>query len=436
MLPVVAVVGRPNVGKSTIFNRIVGDRVSIVDDQSGVTRDRIYSKASWLSKSFNIIDTGGIQLGGDAPFSTEIKAQAEIAIAEADVIVFVVDVNTTLLDDDFMVAKMLFKSKKPIILAVNKVDDNKALGNIYDFYSLGIGDLIPVSGIHGVGIGDLLDKICEYLPEEKEDEYDEDDIKICLIGRPNVGKSSLTNALIGEDRQIVSSVEGTTTDSIDSRFERDGKKYVVIDTAGMKKKGKVYESIDKYSYLRALKAIERSDICLCLIDAVQGIREQDKHVAGYAIESGKALILVVNKWDAIEKDEYTMNEFEKDIRTEFKFLSYVPVVYLSALTKKRVNTLFPVIDEVFENYSRRVQTSVLNDIIADSVMITPPKEHNGVKLKVYYATQVANKCPAFVLFVNDVNALHFSYERYLENRIREAFPLKGTPIKIILRKRD
>ncbi len=436
MLPVVAVVGRPNVGKSTIFNRILGEKLSIVDDVSGVTRDRIYAKATWLGKTFNIIDTGGIQLGGDAPFLSLIKAQAEIAIEEADVIVFVVDVRSQILDDDFQVAKMLFKSKKRVILAVNKVDDSKYKDNIYDFYNLGIEDVIHVSGIHGIGIGDLLDKVIEYLPEKNDQEYDENAIKMCLIGRPNVGKSSLANALIGENRLIVSDISGTTTDSIDTRFIKNDQEYVVIDTAGMKKRGKIYENIDKYAYLRAMKAIERADVCLCLIDAIEGINEQDKHVAGYAIENKKALIIVVNKWDAIEKDDLTMNKFSENIRTEFKFLSYVPIVYLSALTKKRVNTLFPVVNSVFENYSRRVQTSVLNDIILDALLINPPKIINGKKLKVYYATQVSNKCPTFVLFVNDINCLHFSYERYLENRIRDAFELTGTPINIVLRKRD
>lgn len=435
MKPSVAIVGRPNVGKSTLFNRIIGERLSITDDQPGITRDRIYSSSEWLTRQFNVIDTGGIDFD-DTPFIHEIKSQAEIAIDEADVIVFVCDIKTGITDDDAYIARMLYKSKKPVILAINKVDDGAMLDNLYEFYSLGLGEPIPVSSTHSVGVGDLLDKIIEELPIIDEPEYDESRIKFSVIGRPNVGKSSLTNALLGQNRVIVSSVEGTTRDSIDSMFTKDDQDYVVIDTAGMRKKGKVYENAEKYSVLRALSAIDRSDICLLLIDAETGIREQDKRIAGYAIDAGKAIVIVVNKWDTITKDTMTMNRWEQEIRSHFQFITFAKIVFLSALTKQRINTLFPMIKETFENYSRRVRTSVLNDVITDALLINPPKSHNGEKIKVYYATQVSNRPPTFVLFVNDENCMHFSYKRYLTNRLRESFKFEGTPIKIILRKRD
>jgi len=435
MKPSVAIVGRPNVGKSTLFNRIIGERLSITDDQPGITRDRIYSSSEWLTRQFNVIDTGGIDFD-DTPFIHEIKSQAEIAIDEADVIVLVCDIQTGITDDDAYIARMLYKSKKPVILAINKVDDVAMLDNLYEFYSLGLGEPIPVSSTHSVGVGDLLDKIIEELPVIDEPEYDESRIKFSVIGRPNVGKSSLTNALLGENRVIVSSIEGTTRDSIDSLFSKDDQDYVVIDTAGMRKKGKVYENAEKYSVLRALSAIDRSDICLLLIDAETGIREQDKRIAGYAIDAGKAIVIVVNKWDTIIKDTMTMKRWEQELRSHFQFITFAKIVFLSALTKQRINTLFPIINETFENYSRRVRTSVLNDVITDALLINPPKSHNGEKIKVYYATQVSNRPPTFVLFVNDENCMHFSYKRYLTNRLRESFKFEGTPIKIILRKRD
>ncbi|MBU1144235.1 MAG: ribosome biogenesis GTPase Der [Firmicutes bacterium] len=435
MLPVVAIVGRPNVGKSTIFNRIVGERIAITDDTPGVTRDRIYGKADWLGRKFSVIDTGGIEIS-DAPFLTEIKAQAEIAIEESHVIVFIVDVRTGLLSDDREVMQMLYMSKKPVIIAVNKVDNQKFLENIYDFYELGSEDVVSVSGTHGIGMGDLLDKIVSKLPLDLEDDYTEEYLRLSIIGRPNVGKSSLTNAILGFERVIVSDIVGTTTDSIDTVFMKDGQKYVVIDTAGLKKRGKIFESVDKYSALRAMQAIERSDVCLLVIDAQSGIQEQDKHVAGYALENGKAMVIVVNKWDTLEKDDKTMQEWTKKVRQEFQFITYMPVVFLSAKTKARIHTLFPIVEKAFENYQRRVSTSVLNEVISEAMLLNPPKEHNQAKVKVYYATQVKSKCPTFILFVNDSDCMHFSYYRYLENRLRERFDFEGTPIKMILRKRQ
>lgn len=435
MLPIVAIVGRPNVGKSTLFNRIVGERVAITDDQAGVTRDRIYAQAEWLGRKFNVIDTGGIEIS-DAPFLTEIKAQVEIAIEEANVIVFVTDGRTGMIEDDREVMKMLYNVKKPVIIAVNKVDDQKYMHDIYDFFQLGPDDVVGISAHHGIGMGDLLDKITQSLPEVTHDDYDESVVRIAIIGRPNVGKSSLTNAILGEDRVIVSSIQGTTTDAIDTPFQKDGKDFVVIDTAGLRKRGKIWESVEKYSALRAMQAIERADVALLVIDAKEGIIEQDKHIAGYALENGKAMIIVVNKWDAIEKNDATMGEWVKKLRSEFQFLTYIPLAFVSAKKKQRIHTLFPLIEKVFENYQRRISTSVLNEVITDAISLNPPKEHNHIKIKVYYATQVASKCPTFVLFVNDSEAMHFSYQRYLENRLRERFDFEGTPIRLILRKRD
>ncbi len=435
MLPTVAIVGRPNVGKSTLFNRIIGERKSITDDISGITRDRIYGTASWLNRKFRLIDTGGIEIS-DAPFLTEIKAQAEIAIEESDVIIFAVDGKSGLMPNDRDVMDILYQSGKPIIVAANKLESQKYRDNMYDFYELGASSVVLTSSAHGIGIGNLLDEVLAFLPEETPEEYQEDYIKISVIGRPNVGKSSLTNAILGNERVIVSNQSGTTTDSIDTEFERDGQHYVVIDTAGMKKRGKIYETVDRYANLRAFQAIERSDVCLVLIDAETGIQAQDKHIAGYALENHKAMILVVNKWDALEKDEHTMNEWEKKIRKEFKFLSYIPIVYLSAKTKARVKTLFPVIEQAYGNFTRRVSTSVLNEVISDSMILNPPKEHNQKIIRVYYATQVNVKCPTFVLFVNDTECMHFSYKRYLENRLRERFDFLGTPLNLVLRNRE
>ncbi|MCF7925646.1 MAG: ribosome biogenesis GTPase Der [Candidatus Izimaplasma sp.] len=435
MLPTVAIVGRPNVGKSSLFNRIVGDRVSITDDIPGITRDRIYAKAEWLTKEFHIIDTGGIDFN-DAPFIHEIKSQAEIAIDEADVIIFLCDIRTGVTDDDMFIAKMLYKADKPVVLALNKADNKEMIATQYEFYSLGVGDPFPISTLHGIGMGDLLDEMIRLAPDIEEVPYEEDRIKLAVIGRPNVGKSSLTNALLGKNRVIVSPLKGTTRDSIDSLFTYHEQDYVVIDTAGLRKRGKVYENAEKYSVLRAMSAIERSDICLLLIDAETGIREQDKKIAGYALDANKGIIIVVNKWDAVEKNTQTMNRWIDEIRAHFQFITFAPIVFVSALKNQRLHTLFPEINTVFYNFSRRVQTSVLNDVLLDAFYVTPPKLHNGEKLKLFYATQVNTKPPAFVFFVNDEQALHFSYRRYLINRLRDAFEFTGTPVKIILRKRD
>ncbi|CAM4019293.1 GTPase Der [Bacillus cereus] len=433
--PVIAIVGRPNVGKSTIFNRIVGERVSIVEDIPGVTRDRIYSAGDWLNHEFNIIDTGGIDIG-DEPFLTQIRQQAEVAIDEADVIIFMTNGRDGVTAADEEVAKILYRSNKPVVLAVNKVDNPEMRSDIYDFYALGFGEPFPISGTHGLGLGDLLDEAAQHFPKIEEDGYDEDTIRFSLIGRPNVGKSSLVNALLGQERVIVSNVAGTTRDAVDTPYSKDGKDYVIIDTAGMRKKGKVYESTEKYSVLRALRAIERSDVVLVVLDGEEGIIEQDKKIAGYAHDSGRAVVIVVNKWDAVKKDEKTMKAFEENIRAHFQFLEYAPIVFLSAKTRKRTQTLIPVIDEVNESHSIRIQTNVLNDVIMDAVAMNPTPTHNGSRLKIFYATQVAVKPPTFVVFVNDPELLHFSYERFLKNRLRESFGFVGTPIHIIARARD
>lgn len=434
MAGVVAIVGRANVGKSTIFNRMVGERISIVEDVAGVTRDRIYAKASWLTKEFSVIDTGGIELE-NASFTTQIKMQAEIAIEEADVIVFVVNGREGITKEDEYVARLLQKSRKPIILVVNKIDDNQFRDYIYEFYALGVGDPIPVSGSHGIGIGDLLDQIINQL-DLQDEETNEDEISFSIIGRPNVGKSFLTNAILGEERVIVSNIEGTTRDAIDTPFVKDGQKYRVVDTAGMRKKGKVYENIEKYSILRALTSIEKSDVILVVIDGETGIREQDKHVAGYAHEAGKGVVIVYNKWDLVDKDEKTMQKKQKEIYEQFKYLDYARIVFTSAKTGQRVDQIFPLIQESYENSRKRVQTSVLNDVLVDAQLMNPTTTFNGGRLKIFYANQVAVCPPTFVLFSNDPQYLHFSYKRYLENRLREAFGFEGTPIHIICRKRD
>lgn len=429
----VAIVGSPNVGKSTIFNRIAGERRSIIDDQPGVTRDRIYAKASWLTKEFRLIDTGGVEIE-NRPFQEQIRSQVEIAMDEADVIIFVVDGKIGISKDDRMVAKMLHKANKPVILAVNKIDDGHRMGDIHEFYGLGIGDPIAVSGIHGIGIGDLLDQIIRLLPEKEEKEYD-GQISFCLIGRPNVGKSSLVNAILNQSRVIASEIEGTTRDAVDTSFRRDGKDYVVIDTAGLKKRGRIYEAVDKYAALRALSAIDRSDIVLLVLDAKEGVREQDKHVAGYALEAKKAMIIVVNKWDAVAKDHRTMADFTKKIREQFKFLDYVPIVFVSALEKTRINQIFQAIDVAYDAYHSHVSTSVLNEIMQDAQVMNPAPHFNGGRIKILFANQVSVCPPTFVLFVNQPNYMHFSYERYLENRIRNAFVLEGSPIVFVLRER-
>lgn len=433
--PVIAIVGRPNVGKSTIFNRIVGERVSIVEDIPGVTRDRIYSSADWLTHEFNIIDTGGIEIG-DEPFLEQIKQQAEIAMEEADVIIFMTNGREGVTLNDEQVAKILYKTKKPVVLAVNKIDNPDMREMIYDFYSLGFGDPFPISGAHGLGLGDLLDECAKYFPKKGEDQYSEDTIKFSLIGRPNVGKSSLVNAFLGEERVIVSNIAGTTRDAIDTPYTYDGQEYVIIDTAGMRKKGKVYESTEKYSVLRALRAIERSDVVLVVLNAEEGIQEQDKKIAGYAHEAGKAIVIIVNKWDAIEKDEKTMNLFTEQIREHFLFLDYAPIMFVSAKTKQRVHQILEVVKKVSENHAMRIQSSILNEVIEDAIARNPAPSDKGKRLRIYYTTQVAIKPPTFVTFVNDPELMHFSYVRFLENRIRETFEFEGTPIRIIARARE
>ena len=432
--PTIAIVGRPNVGKSTIFNRIAGERISIVEDTPGVTRDRIYTTGEWLGREFSIIDTGGIDLG-DEPFMDQIKHQAEIAIDEADVIIFVASGREGITDADELVAKILYRSNKPVILAVNKVDNPEMRNDIYEFYALGLGDPFPVSGSHGLGIGDVLDEAVKHFPNTSEEE-DEDTIKFSLIGRPNVGKSSLINAILGEDRVIVSDIEGTTRDAIDTYFEsEEGQKFLMIDTAGMRKRGKVYESTEKYSVMRAMRAIERSDIVLMVLNAEEGIREQDKRVAGYAHEAGRGIIIVVNKWDTVKKDTNTMRDFEAEIRDEFQYLDYAPIIFVSALTKQRLNKLPELIDTVSMNQNLRIPSALLNDVVMDAVAINPTPTDKGKRLKIFYATQVAVKPPTFVIFVNEEELMHFSYARFLENQIRKAFTFEGTPIKIIPRRR-
>ncbi|MTD38945.1 ribosome biogenesis GTPase Der [Erwinia sp. CPCC 100877] len=432
--PTIAIVGRPNVGKSTIFNRIAGERISIVEDTPGVTRDRIYATGEWLGREFSIIDTGGIDLS-DEPFMDQIKHQAEIAIEEADVIIFIASAREGVTDADELVAKILYRSKKPVILAVNKVDNPEMRNDIYEFYSLGLGDPFPISGSHGLGIGDVLDEAVKHFSTEAADE-DEDTIKFSLIGRPNVGKSSLINAILGEERVIVSDIEGTTRDAIDTYFESEnGQKFLMIDTAGMRKRGKVYENTEKYSVMRAMRAIERSDIVLMVLNAEEGIREQDKKVAGYAHEAGRGIIIVVNKWDTVKKETNTMRDFEEEIRDEFQYLDYAPIIFVSAVTKQRLNKLPELIETVSMNQNLRIPSALLNDVVMDAIAINPTPTDKGKRLKVFYATQVAVKPPTFVIFVNEEELMHFSYARFLENQIRKAFTFEGTPIKIIPRRR-
>ena len=424
-IPTVALVGRPNVGKSTLFNRLVGKRIAIIDDLPGITRDRIYGDVNYNDIKFHLIDTGGIDVTPEL-FNKEIIIQAEIAIEASDVIVFVVDGKEGLTSNDYAVRDMLFKSKKRVIVAINKADNKKINDNIYEFYELGLNEYIEISAEHGNGINSLLDLITSNFEIKEEIEYSEDIIKFCLVGRPNVGKSSLVNALLNEERVIVSDKAGTTRDAIDSPFTYNKKDYVVIDTAGIRKRGKLFENIEKYSVLRAIKAIERSDVSLLIIDAEAGIIEQDKHITSYIVESGKAVVIVVNKWDLAGDQD--IKGFTKLIREEFKFMPYAPIVFLSAKTRKRIHTLMPEVDKVFENAKRRVSTSTLNNVIVEAVELSPPPSYKGKRLKVYYSTQVDIAPPKFVFHVNNKSLIHFSYERYLENKIREAFNFEGTPI--------
>lgn len=430
-IPTVALVGRPNVGKSTLFNKIVGKKVSIIEDVPGVTRDRIYQEAKYNNKKFYLIDTGGID-ATKMTFNEEIKIQAEIAIKDADVVVFVVDGKEGLTHNDLIVRDILRKSNKKVIVAINKMDVKASDNNIYDFYELGFDNYIPISSIHNTGYIELMDSITKDF-HEKEEHLDER-VKFCLIGRPNVGKSSLMNALLNEERVVVSNVAGTTRDSIDSVLKYNNEEYILIDTAGMRKKGKVFEAIEKYSLLRSLQAIDRSDICLVVINAEEGIKEHDKHIAGYAIEKGKGLIFVVNKWDTVK--DTSISEFEKLMRAEFQFATYAPIVFLSALTKKRIHTLMPEVIKVSENINREIKTSVLNQAILDAFQLNPPPSYKGKRLKCYFTSQTGTKPPKFTLRVNNKGLVHFSYERYLENKIRENFNFEGTPIILQFKNRS
>ena len=435
-IPIVALVGRPNVGKSTVFNRLVGDRISIVEDYPGVTRDRIYATGTWLDRDFRLIDTGGIEMV-DEPIMNQIRYQVEIALDEADVIVFLVNSREGLTLEDEEIAKKLYQTNKPIVLAVNKTDNPEQRQYIYDFYSLGFGDPIPVSGTHGTGFGDLLDQIISHFPKESVASEGDDSINFCFIGRPNVGKSSLVNAILKEKRVIVSDVEGTTREAVDTFFEDDkGRKFTMIDTAGIRKKGKVYENTEKYSVMRSLSAIERSNIVCMVLDAETGIRDQDKHVAGYAYNAGKGIIILVNKWDLVKDKEAKFQEFTEEIRKEFKYLDFAPILFVSAVTHQRLDKLPEMIANIFENQQRRVQSSLLNNMLVDAVAMNPTPSDKGRRLKIYYMTQVAVGPPTFIVFVNDLELMHFSYSRYLENKLRETFYFEGSPIRLISRERQ
>ncbi|ABC65598.1 GTP-binding protein EngA [Candidatus Phytoplasma asteris] len=471
----IAIVGRPNVGKSSLFNRIIGKRHAITHQKKGITRDRIYATAHWLTKTFGVIDTGGIEIKS-TPFLEQIKIQAQLAVDEADVIVFVVDGQIGLTQNDSYLAKLLYKTKKPVILAVNKIDNHNLLFNTYEFYALGFDTPFAISTQHGVGIGDLLDKIVFLLrdasltsdssflealptdkslqsslfesnyeipekqllePEQKQNQEKEENkiIKFCVVGRPNVGKSTLTNSLLASQRMIVSDMAGTTTDAVDTFFENDGQKYQIIDTAGIKKRGKIYEQEDKYSFLRALGALEKADIACLVLDAKEGILEQDKNIAGFILENYKACIIIVNKWDLLEKDTNTLKNFEQKIRQEFVFLSYAPVIFLSALKKSRLTQIFAILKRVFNNYKSQFSTSLLNDILQEATLITPPTFFNQKKAKFQYIFQTKTKAPEFLCFVNDPKYIHFSYERFLKNQFRKNLDLEGTPLKIIFHKK-
>jgi len=433
--PVVAIVGRPNVGKSTFFNYIVGKRISIVEDEPGVTRDRIYSEATWRGRTFTLIDTGGIEPESEDVILSQMREQANIAMDIADVIVFITDIKQGVTAADSDIALMLKKSKKPVILVCNKADNyGKMSEDIYEFYNLGLGDPHPISSVNAIGIGDALDIICDELPEAKEDE-EEDVIKVAIIGKPNVGKSSLVNKILGENRVIVSDIAGTTRDAIDSKYENEFGKYVFIDTAGIRRKSKVEERIEKFSVMRSLLAVERADVCLLMIDANEGVTEQDKKIAGEAHEAGKGVIIVINKWDEYEKDTNTTEKYKKIVYSELAYLSYAPIIFISAKTGQRVHKLFEMINMVASQNAMRVSTSVLNQVLNEAIAIVQPPTDKGKRLKIYYMTQASTKPPTFVVFVNDKKLFHFSYERYLVNQIRKEFGLTGTPVRMITRER-
>ena len=433
--PIVAIVGRPNVGKSTLFNIFANSRISIVEDTPGVTRDRLYADTEWLDNEFMMVDTGGIEIMNTDKIAVSIRQQAQIAIAEADVILFVCDARAGITHEDAEVAKMLRQSKKPIVLAINKADSPKQEIEIFEFYNLGIGEPIPVSAANHLGLGDLLDAVVEKFPETSAygEDGNEDEIKVALIGRPNVGKSSIFNTLVGEERSIVSDVAGTTRDAIDTPVIREGQKFLFIDTAGMRRKARIDEPIEKYSIIRSLRAVDRSDVVLMVIDAIDGITEQDKKIAGYAHEAGKGIVLVVNKWDLYDKDNTSTLRYTENLRRELVFMQYAPVVFVSAMTKQRIHRLPEVIHYVAEQNAMRISTSVLNQVVEDAIAINPPPTEKGQRLKILYATQVKIKPPTFVIFVNEPEIMHFSYQRYLENKLREAFGFEGTPLQMIIR---
>ena len=434
--PIVAIVGRPNVGKSTLFNVLAGERISIVKDTPGVTRDRIYADCTWLNHNYTLIDTGGIEPESKDIILSQMREQAEIAIQTADVIIFITDVRQGLVDSDSKVADMLRKSHKPVVLAVNKVDNfEKFMTDVYEFYNLGIGDPIPVSAASQLGIGDLLDEVAKHFPESSLVEEEDERPKVAIIGKPNVGKSSLVNKLLGENRMIVSDIAGTTRDAVDAVVRYNHKEYIFIDTAGLRRKNKIKEELERYSIIRTVTAVERADVVLVVIDAAEGITEQDAKVAGIAHERGKGVVIVVNKWDAIEKNDKTMKEFENEVRRVLSFMPYAEIMYVSAVTGQRLPKLFDVIDMVIENQTLRIATGVLNEIMMEAVAMQQPPSDKGKRLKLYYITQVSVKPPTFVIFVNDKELMHFSYTRYLENKIREAFGFKGTSLRFIIRER-
>jgi len=435
--PVVAVVGRPNVGKSTFFNYLVGKRISIVEDTPGVTRDRIYAEVEWRNKKFTLIDTGGIEPYSEDKIMQQMKRQAEIAIETADIIIFMVDVKDGVTASDKEVATLLRKTKKPVIVAVNKVDKIGELpADFYEFYNLGFGELMAISSIHGLGMGDLLDEIFKYFPEEDAEDYDEDVIKVAVVGKPNVGKSSLINRILGEERVIVSDIPGTTRDAIDTFVENEHGKFVFIDTAGIRRQSKINEKIEKYSIIRSWTAIERADVCLILIDAKEGVTEQDTKIAGYAHEQGKASIIAVNKWDLIEKQTGTLEEYRRTVHEKLGFMLYAPVIFISALTGQRVDRIYGLIKHVADQAAMRISTGVLNDLLNEATAMVQPPSDKGKRLKIYYMTQSSVKPPSFVLFINNMELMHYSYERYLENQLRKSFGFEGTPIKFILREKE